>query len=360
MKKILVATALLILMALPVKSANPLLEPMPLNAEIADQMQRHPDGWWYVEIGDMKILVDDGTKALSRYTKWPGGVVYYQFSANLNTHDDRPMSGDGDGRRAAFRAAAMEWEATVTGLTFVEGTGSGNYILVQSADGNSSYVGMTPWAGQEMNIYNWNYRFIIAHEIGHALSLLHEQSRPDRDAYITVNLENIQDYYEDQYERDNSGFATQFGLYDYGSVMHYGRCSFSISPYYNCSPYLTMDAKAAGAASVGMTVNEANNAMGNRDDLTSTDIAAMRVLYPGAAGQVFDSCFENGRTNAWSAVVGESGAKRHDVFTTGSPLQETHDPRAAEVCTIDPSCCTTAWDARCVDLALASLAAPRD
>ncbi len=33
----------------------------------------------------------------------------------------------------------------------------------------------------------------ILHEIGHAVGLFHEQSRPDRDSFVTLHLENVND-----------------------------------------------------------------------------------------------------------------------------------------------------------------------
>ena len=63
----------------------------------------------------------------------------------------------------------------------------------------------------------------VVHEILHALGMLHEHSRPDRDNYITINWNNIKEgkkKYFKKYEWHNVN--TKGIEYDVSSVMHYG------------------------------------------------------------------------------------------------------------------------------------------
>ena len=53
-----------------------------------------------------------------------------------------------------------------------------------------SYVGMTG-GSQNISIAPGCTSLIPVHEIFHALGRLHEQSRPDRDNFVTVNLNNV-------------------------------------------------------------------------------------------------------------------------------------------------------------------------
>ncbi|KAB7494434.1 Zinc metalloproteinase nas-13 [Armadillidium nasatum] len=68
----------------------------------------------------------------------------------------------------------------------------------------------------------------VLHELYHALGFFHEQSRPDRDKYVTINHNNIQSGKEHNFEKYNTDFVTTFGVnYDYSSVMHYHSTAFS-------------------------------------------------------------------------------------------------------------------------------------
>ena len=61
------------------------------------------------------------------------------------------------------------------------------------------------------------------HELGHAIGFQHEHQRPDRDDYITVQLDSVGTDWKFAFNKlswthvDNRNIA-----YDYTSVMHYG------------------------------------------------------------------------------------------------------------------------------------------
>ena len=48
-----------------------------------------------------------------------------------------------------------------------------------------------------------------------------------RDQYVKINFENIQAGKEHNFDAKSPSAALLYGEYDYGSVMHYGRCAFT-------------------------------------------------------------------------------------------------------------------------------------
>jgi len=155
---------------------------------------------------------------------WPSGTVPYIFASNVSsTNQTRAIN------------AMQLWE-NVTNVNFRPWQGGDMaFLLIQDASSNSSFVG--PQGGpQVVNITNWNFPRIIAHELAHALGVHHEQSRMDREIYVTINFDNISSSCGNNGDEDCSyNFDMELSAfdlyspydYDYDSIMHYGPTALS-------------------------------------------------------------------------------------------------------------------------------------
>ena len=65
----------------------------------------------------------------------------------------------------------------------------------------------------------WSQLSTVVHEIGHALGFFHEQSRSDRDDYVLILEDNIQEEGLKDFKKRET--LTYNVPYDYGSIMHY-------------------------------------------------------------------------------------------------------------------------------------------
>lgn len=148
-----------------------------------------------------------------------------------------------------------------------------NYVRFSDQGGCWSYVGMQ--GNQQIISLGTGCSMGNAiHEIGHAVGLWHEQSREDRDLFVTINWANIQ-----------SGMAAQFnqhitdgddlGAFDYGSIMHYPRTAFSANGQETITP------------------TDPNAQIGQRNGLSAGDIAAVAQMYPGCV--VLKLAWKDGR-----------------------------------------------------------------
>jgi hypothetical protein len=104
------------------------------------------------------------------------------------------------------------------------------------------------------------------HEICHAAGLWHEQSREDRNNFVTINFPNIIPTAIHNFNQQITD-GDDVGPYDYNSIMHYPRDAFAVNPAID-----TITPKP-----------NANTPIGQRTGLSAGDIAAINFLYPRKA-----------------------------------------------------------------------------
>lgn len=127
---------------------------------------------------------------------------------------------------------AMNYISNMTGWSFIERTEQDDFLNFIDADNCASYLGR---AGGKQNIFLSEYCSYGAgiHEIVHAIGVMHEQSRIDRDEYIEINYDEIKQKYIWNFDKSH---YSNIGNYDYNSIMQYGRWAFSSSSEMTIKP----------------------------------------------------------------------------------------------------------------------------
>jgi hypothetical protein len=130
-----------------------------------------------------------------------------------------------------IRDAMDEWECS-TCVRFTPRTSQEDYVNFTDADCSRCYssIGQAPRKSQqEINLGDrcFTHRTVL-HEIGHALGYWHEHTRPDRDSYVTINNENIENGKEHNFMKRTVASVDSRGFqYDYNSIMHYRENAFA-------------------------------------------------------------------------------------------------------------------------------------
>lgn len=142
----------------------------------------------------------------------------------------------------------------------------GPHIYFTDGHGCSSSVGKRSKCNTIHLARGCWHKGTIQHEIGHTLGFHHEQSRPDRDKYVTILWQNIKKGHEHNfikygYDRiDSRGFK-----YDLDSMMHYGSKFFSKDRKHLLT-IKTRDPQIQGR-------------IGQRNGMSPGDIAQLRKMY---------------------------------------------------------------------------------
>lgn len=199
---------------------------------------------------------------------WEGGVVSYRIASGFST-----------GMLKRIRAAIRHWVER-TPLTFIA-RNQPDTVVIQPSDpekgGCAANVGRFQ-NGAGIYLEEGCDLGAIIHEIGHATGLWHEQSRCDRDSYVTVLTANIEVDKEHNFAKHCDDGA-DLGPYDYGSIMHYGAYAF-----------------AKGNAPTIVAANGAQ--LGQRDGLSPNDVDyGVLVRYGATAGLMCASAVDDGCQN---------------------------------------------------------------
>jgi hypothetical protein len=237
-----------------------------VKAQETGSGSRIPKGYMLIE-GDMIVPVDFYEKAcwlIDSY--WPkvSGVytVPYTYDAGLTTY-----------QKSQALTAMNLWEAEAN-INFVARSSQTDYITFYAGTGNSSHVGRK--GGQQfIEITSWDMEYRIAHEICHALGFWHEQSRPDRDTYVTINYNCIDTAPEDYtHNFDKHNDAGYYGPYDFTSVMHYGGDYF-----YDCCDNASCN-KNGLTIIVKAPYTAYQDSIGQRNRFSYWDSRMMSFIYP--------------------------------------------------------------------------------
>ncbi|XP_043543577.1 meprin A subunit beta [Chiloscyllium plagiosum] len=206
-----------------------------------------------LEEGDIKIdkIIDRSSIMGDKY-RWPKTIPYY-LEDNLNVN------------AKGMILKAFEQYRLKSCIDFKPWTGEENYISVLKGSGCWSSVGNQQEGRQELSIGEGCERMgTIEHEFLHALGFWHEQSRADRDDYVTIVWDRIESGKEHNFNKYNDKESSDLNVpYDYTSVMHYSSTAF------NNGTEPTIVTK----------IPEFSNVIGQRLDFSDYDIQKLSRLY---------------------------------------------------------------------------------
>lgn len=183
--------------------------------------------------------------------RWPNCEIPYDIDATLPNQN-------------RVTDAINHWQSN-TRFRFILRTAANaasypDWVTFRPSSGCSSSVGRQ--GGQQfVNLGAGCTTGNAIHEIGHVAGLWHEQSRQDRDTFVTIHWDKIQPGLEHNFDQHITD-GDDVGAYDYGSIMHYPRDAFSIDGSDTITP---VDPAAQ---------------IGQRNALSTGDIAAANSLCP--------------------------------------------------------------------------------
>uniref|UniRef100_A0A914W3V2 Metalloendopeptidase n=1 Tax=Plectus sambesii TaxID=2011161 RepID=A0A914W3V2_9BILA len=187
-----------------------------------------------IDVARDPALIGKAAITLS-YRMWPNRRIPYALSSYYGTYS-----------RGIIAQVIAEYHAKTCVLFEPKTDDDFDYVFITPLDGCYSSIGRVG-GKQDLSLAEGCIQFgTIAHELMHSTGFFHEQSRPDRDDYISIQYQNIFPSERDQFRKYDTDMIDTLGEpYDYGSIMHYGPTAFSS----NGQP--TIVAKQSGGEKMG-------------------------------------------------------------------------------------------------------------
>ncbi|XDD50107.1 M12 family metallopeptidase [Leptospira sp. WS92.C1] len=162
---------------------------------------------------------------------------------------------------------AIDYYDLHTEIRFIPRTGEADYVNFRDNDsGCSSKIGKIGGM-QNINIDDVCGVASVIHEMGHAIGLLHEHQRPDRDNFIDIFWSNLTPSATGNlgiWDVTGSFTGVTYAAYDHCSIMHYGSyTSFNRTYLYP------------------MLVTKEGKTIPYHAGMTQTDVQTIRNLYDG-------------------------------------------------------------------------------
>lgn len=147
---------------------------------------------------------------------WTDGIVYYEIDEGIHAFT-----------KGVILECMNEIESK-TNVKFIESCEVPYRLKIYYANINEAIVGMRNKNYLTVDLFANSY--VITHELGHVLGLRHEHQRIDRDSYIKINYENIQENMFFAFEKiESSMYNMEAYDYDLKSIMHYHEYDFAKS-----------------------------------------------------------------------------------------------------------------------------------
>lgn len=199
---------------------------------------------------------------------WDYGVIPYEIDGNFS-----------GAHKALFKQAMRHWE-NFTCIKFVERNAleHANYIVfTERPCGCCSFVGKRGNGPQAISIGKNCDKFgIVVHELGHVVGFWHEHTRPDREQHVVIEKNNIMQGQEYNFNKLTVEEVNSLGLpYDYESIMHYARNTFSKGTYLDTILPVEI-------------IGKKRPDIGQRLKLSEGDVAQANLLYKCASKILFD------------------------------------------------------------------------